>query len=358
MLAFLKRIVSAPRPEMYGLDHAVLNMQLPPPTMWMNLGYWEVSLASGRYRVPPTHDQLTDPSKSTTDFTEACQALLDQVLVPGLLTDKSQSPRVLDVGCGCGDQSLYLTSLVKHDSLATETSTSDPRVTVVPRSAARSRTQHASAPPLIDNYIGVTIDLAQAELAKSRLRASDSASRSSAEIFCADAADPSSWPAPLKASVGDLVESVQVPNTATWLLALDTMYHFRPSRLPLLRYACSTLHASFMAFDLILADGSSWWERLLLRLVCWATGAPFSNFISQADYVQMLVAAGYDPSRIEVKDVSRHVFSGMSRFLRCRVQEAMPFGIKITKFSVASAVFNWWARSGMVRGVVIVARRN
>lgn len=42
MLAFLRRLVRKSRPEMYGLDHAVLNIQLPPQTMWMNLGYWEV----------------------------------------------------------------------------------------------------------------------------------------------------------------------------------------------------------------------------------------------------------------------------------------------------------------------------
>jgi hypothetical protein len=26
----------------YGLDHGRLNIALPPPTMWMNMGYWEV----------------------------------------------------------------------------------------------------------------------------------------------------------------------------------------------------------------------------------------------------------------------------------------------------------------------------
>jgi hypothetical protein len=28
----------------YGLEHGKLNVQLPPPTMWMNMGYWEVRL--------------------------------------------------------------------------------------------------------------------------------------------------------------------------------------------------------------------------------------------------------------------------------------------------------------------------
>lgn len=29
--------------KIYGLHHAILNIDVPPKTMWMNLGYWEVS---------------------------------------------------------------------------------------------------------------------------------------------------------------------------------------------------------------------------------------------------------------------------------------------------------------------------
>jgi hypothetical protein len=32
--------------KIYGLHHAVLNMELPPRTMWMNMGYWEVRCPS------------------------------------------------------------------------------------------------------------------------------------------------------------------------------------------------------------------------------------------------------------------------------------------------------------------------
>ncbi|KAJ5570449.1 uncharacterized protein N7459_009879 [Penicillium hispanicum] len=343
MLGFLKRVVSAPRPELYGLDHAVLNMPLPSPTMWMNLGYWE----------------------STTDFAEACQALLDQVLASSLWPDKAQSVRVVDVGCGCGDQSLYLASLARDASPSTKNpaSASGSKATEAPSPAIRPRIPHASAPPLIDDYIGITVEPAQAAFAKKRLQSSHqglqgATSRSSAKIFCADAADPTSWSGDLEASINDLIGTSQAPNTATWLLALDAVYHFRPSRLPILQYACSTLHASFMAFDLILADGASWWDRLLLRLVCWVTGAPFSNFISQGDYVQMLVTAGYDPSLVEMRDISGHVFSGLAGFLERRVSEARPFGLKMRKYSAAKRVFGWWARSGVVRGVVVVARRS
>lgn len=46
MLGFLKRAFAAPSNNLYGLDHAVLNVRLPPQSMWMNMGYWEVSIFS------------------------------------------------------------------------------------------------------------------------------------------------------------------------------------------------------------------------------------------------------------------------------------------------------------------------
>jgi hypothetical protein len=42
MLGFLKKAFER---KVYGLDHAVLNVQLPPQSMWMNMGYWKVSAA-------------------------------------------------------------------------------------------------------------------------------------------------------------------------------------------------------------------------------------------------------------------------------------------------------------------------
>jgi hypothetical protein len=32
--------------NLYGLDHALLNIEMPPKDMWMNMGYWEVCQAS------------------------------------------------------------------------------------------------------------------------------------------------------------------------------------------------------------------------------------------------------------------------------------------------------------------------
>ncbi|KAJ5176362.1 uncharacterized protein N7482_002239 [Penicillium canariense] len=345
MLGFLKWALGKTR--VYGLNHAVLNMKLPPESMWMNMGYW----------------------KNTGDFPEACQALLDQVLETGLATERSPSVRILDVGCGCGDQSAYIASLTygaldKTPNIALTASGSgfnssdggsDP--------ALRHIIGKESLKPLVNTYIGITLEPSQAQIARQRIRLQQKrnngqGSCSSADVFCADGAKPSSWTGELQNSISNIVGTTHDPDTSTWLLALDTMYHFRPSRLPILHYARNTLHASFMAYDLLLADNTSWWQRLRMRLVCWITGSPFGNFLTREEYVRLLVAAGYEASQIEIKDVSRHVFAGISEFLGQRLQDGQPYGLNVGKFRGAKLLFGWWARSGVVRGVVVVARRS
>ncbi|CAG7934922.1 unnamed protein product [Penicillium nalgiovense] len=361
MLGFLKRALRKPHANVYGLDHAVLNIQLPPQGMWMNMGYWEY----------------------TDDFPEACQALLDQVLKAALSTEKASAVRILDVGCGCGDQSLYLTkglnghsSTSQFDSEGTGIGTATTTPDSISTSASgiqpsewglRSRHSKAklqsSSSLHLDSYIGITLEPAQAALGSRRLnhmqRESDDPIQ--AGIFCADAAVPSSWTGELKKSITALAiastKQKENEDTSTWLLALDTMYHFRPSRLPLLTYAHNTLNASFMAFDLILSDTVTWYEKILVRLVCWGTNSPFGNFVSEKEYVELLVTAGYNPAFIEMRDVSRHVFGGLADFIERRVEEARPYGIRMGKFRAAKSVFGWWAKRRVVRGVVVVARK-
>lgn len=40
--------------KLYGLDHAILNIEVPPQRMWMNMGYWKVG-----------NQQLCKPSHKT-----------------------------------------------------------------------------------------------------------------------------------------------------------------------------------------------------------------------------------------------------------------------------------------------------
>lgn len=46
VLSFIERLIrlfiGANEEKLYGLDHAILNVEAPPRSMWMNMGYWKV----------------------------------------------------------------------------------------------------------------------------------------------------------------------------------------------------------------------------------------------------------------------------------------------------------------------------
>jgi hypothetical protein len=184
------------------------------------------------------------------------------------------------------------------------------------------------------------------------------------KLFCADAAKPSTWTKDIHEAVagkstkedGTYVAPT-TPNQATWVLALDTLYHFIPSREPILRHAFGELNASIMAFDLLLSDTPSIWDLILLRLVCFFAATPFSNFLTLTEYRTQLLAAGYHRNKIEIRDISGHVFAGMASFIERRDGERKTIGMTIGRYRVAGKVFKWWARSGIVRGCIVVARR-
>ena len=76
------------------------------------------------------------------------------------------------------------------------------------------------------------------------------------------------------------------------------------------------------------------------------------NFLTEKEYVDQLVDSGYTRERIQIRDVSEHVFAGLADFVGRRDKE-----IGVGKFRVVGWVFGWWARSGIVRGVIVSAKR-
>ncbi|RMJ26987.1 hypothetical protein PHISP_02116, partial [Aspergillus sp. HF37] len=280
LLSAIKTLLPSQKP-LYGLDHAILNIPLPPQSMWMNMGYWE----------------------QETNLPEASRALLDQLLLSAGLfldtdtdTDTDTDPsgdgngkhstttiNLIDLGFGCGDQTLYL--------------------------ARRF-------PRRLGRYVGITMLASQTELAAQRLAVDPEiapAVKNRVDLFTADAADPSSWSPELQDAIASIPPSSTNSGHAgddagsgsceNWLLALDTLYHFLPSRVPIFSHARS-LDASLMAFDLLLADSVPLWTRLLLWAVCWVAGIPIGNLVTRDEYVAMLVRAGYRIEGIEVRDVS------------------------------------------------------
>lgn len=262
-------------------------------------------------------------------FPDACKRLLEVVLqYAGLLDQdgrpsaKASSARLIDVGFGCGDQTMYLT-----------------------QNAPGRRA-------LVNHYVGITPNRVQMEYARRRLNGASSDIR----LFCADAARPDSWDPELREAARALAHRDSDTDSRPWLLALDTLYHFRPSREPLFTYARKQLSASIMAFDLILSDSVTWLQRLVLRIACLLGSTPWSNFMRADAYRDMLVRAGYDREKIEIHDISERVFPGVAEYIRRRGEELRPFGLGVGRLGVAGRLFGWWGRSGVVLGVIVVAR--
>ncbi|KAK8073155.1 hypothetical protein PG996_006503 [Apiospora saccharicola] len=330
--------------RLYGLEHGKLNLELPPKSMWMNMGFW----------------------RDTDDFPTACQALLVEVLRKAKLleddnTGKGKSspttpPRlrsglkrlsILDLGFGCGDQTAYLVQLARI--------------------------------PL--KYVGITLNYRQYRFAQNRLgpscSSSDKGTKRDVQLFCEDAARTDSWPEGLRSAVSSLNnnnrnnatdQNTKKNNTSqqssaeeTWVLALDSLYHFHPSRQPVLSLAAQDLNASLMAFDLLVSDSASWHQRWALKLVAWLGDCPVRGggpFLTRAQYAEMLVEAGYDRNKIELHDVTGDVFEPLARYMRRRGGELEDVGLTLGSLNVARLVFGWWARSGVLEAVIVVARKS
>lgn len=374
--------------HVYSLKHGILNMTLPPSTMWMNMGYWKdqgsdpedfskacrallrrafrYAFAEEEFRLLPERTPAAEPAAVAPVVAptrgpgaprNAPQRAPAQVIPP--VTAPEPPPQVgtppqiclLDVGIGCGDQSLYLLpALASREEIK------------------KDRYEHRM--PLVMKYVGLTSDLKQYAYARNRLESSKLFHEMPAQkyrkhgtrnqIFWEDAAIPSQWSTETKKAVNNFHAYSAASRNPTWLLGLDCMYHFTPSRLPLLRYACKELEASFLAFDLILADDSSApnaVQRLLLRIICLMTSMPFSNLRTQAEYTDDLKSAGYKAENVKIHDVSKWVFKPLSEFLFRQDSHLQSLGMSIGAFRVAKWMFAWWARTGIIKGCVIVAKQ-
>lgn len=207
-----------------------------------------------------------------------------------------------------------------------------------------------------DHYIGITEDQSQWRYGQTRVSElrnqwTTSNNRSIA-LFCANAAKPKFWDEELRTTMNTTKSESQ----ETWLLALDTAYHFSPSRWTLIDHARWNLDASFMAFDLCQSPNSTFLQKLLLRIMTTVMGAPWENFVTPEAYKQRLIDIGYPADAIKVVDISEHVFSPLAAFMNEQNNRLRAFGLGLGNFQAAKWLFKWWSSTGVVRGVVVVAR--
>lgn len=227
------------------------------------------------------------------------------------------------------------------------------------------------AKPLFDRYIGITIDKMQYDFAKRRIDAAkrETQTKTVTDVFCADAADPSSWPSELQDAISStfLAEEGRTATenrTERYVLALDTLYHFRPSRREIFKYSHSTLQANFLAFDMFLAPPppkrtlKTILNSLFLRILTPGLSAPFSNFVTFDTYNLQLQEAGYAAEDITIEDITDDVFPGLATFLETRYQELAALGLTgFSKWRISGWLFRWLAAGDVLRAGIVVARR-
>jgi hypothetical protein len=322
-----KRWKQGEEKSVYGLQQGRLHVQVPT-AMWMNMGFWR---------------------ESAVDMTlaEACRDLLKKILAEAGFVREGHGPErrcLIDLGFGCGDQTVYLMS--NEPVRAYDKEWWDER-------------EHCVR---FDDYIGITKNAVQAWYASKRveeLKASrkktphDKEQEPNISLFCADAANPRSW----NEQIQTTIQTAKANSTERWVLALDTAYHFAPSRWPLIQYIQSDLNASFMAFDLCLSPTATLTQGLTLHFLTVIMGAPWKNFVTPQQYREKLMEAGYRSEDISITDISEHVFTPLAIFLGEQDKRLKMMGLGIGSFKVAKRMFGWWGRSGVVRGIVVVAKR-
>jgi SAM-dependent methyltransferase len=152
----------------------------------------------------------------------------------------------------------------------------------------------------------------------------------------------------------------QSPATFDRIFALDCAYHFQTRR-RFLRSAYSRLAPGgrVALADLIVADEISLRDKLLLRLVCLASGTPWCNMYTVSTYRAHLADAGY--TSVDFTDLTPHVFAGLARYLETRPSQAVIRAVTPSTswigYTGFARVLRWWATGRVVRFVIVGGQR-
>ena len=158
----------------------------------------------------------------------------------------------------------------------------------------------------------------------------------------------------------DAVEYItSLPNESVdRIFALDCVYHFS-SRIRFLQESLRVVrdNGRIAMTDLILGDNITTFQRLLMRVICFLTGSPYSNFKTRKEYHNDFIQAGFED--ISIEDISGYVFPGLQEFISHHRQEMARFEIggKWSGYMVFARVLKWWWKTGVVRFVVVHARK-
>jgi len=337
-----------------------------------------------------------DIVQDTDSFPQASENLLKYLLKkagiiapPGEIA-KGRSISILDLGFGCGDQTLYLTSqLPQYVDVISYVGIT---LSKVQYTFAKKRVLDGldvvdilldrpqsitCRQPNLDR--GLNIENTPFSLANSGQRRKGNIS-----LYAADASNPASWSSSLHLSLLPALSPptspfsqppTQKPSPAVphfgkplgldirdlayehWTLALDSLYHFRPSRVPILKYTHDKLQSNLLIFDLLRqSSGISVTQSLFLRAFCIAASIPYHNLLTKEEYIHMLITrVGYHKEEIVIEDISDFVFPGLAGFISRRSKEMEKSGVRWRRWA-GFKVVGWVVQTGLLRGGVVVAR--
>lgn len=207
-------------------------------------------------------------------------------------------------------------------------------------------------PEQCDGYIGLTLSTLQAHIAADRVRQVQGGENPKYNVFHADAAKPNTWGSGIHSSL----KTLERP----WLMAIDCLFHFEPSRKPLFEFAANKLGASFALTDHVKRENLTWLERLKLHFAYGLLDTPLNNVLTRRQYVELLVSCGYEEKNITIIPTTEFVLKPYSNFIQEQGQRWQDLGggkSDYMDFRLVGAVSSWLAKSGLVDSCIIVARK-
>ena len=207
-------------------------------------------------------------------------------------------------------------------------------------------------------WVGLMISPVQVHIADTRLQETQKLlpkMDSKYRIFTADAAKPKSW----SSEIQDSVRSSS-SDSDLWLVALDTLVDFRPSRKEVLSYARNELGASVAITDHLKKEDMTGLDSAKTWASFQLLDTPLNSILTRRQYIELLVECGFKRENISIVPYTEHVYAPYSRFIEQqgrRWQEMGGSNCDYMDFTLAGWVTGWWARSGLVEACMIVARR-
>lgn len=206
-------------------------------------------------------------------------------------------------------------------------------------------------------WVGLTFSPIQVHIADTRLQETQKSlqTNSKYQVFVADAAKPDSW----NSEIQDAVRSSS-SDSNPWLVALDALVDFQPSRKGILSYALNELGASVAITDHLKKEDMTGLDRAKTWASFRLLDTPLDSILTRRQYVELLVECGFKRENISIIPYTEHVYAPYSQFIDQqgrRWQEMGGSKWDYMDFTLAGWVTGWWARSGLVEACMIVARR-